>query len=184
MKKYARPLKDAGVTRINVSLDTLKADRFKDMTRIGDLAKTLEGIDAAVLFPTMVAAAQKEPEGKRLTLKDVQPGSNVWFYTSEEIALNNGIDLGSLPGRQDYHTLIKVHAEGTVGPDGVFEHIFDWPVKIVGIRVRRRDFIPMDFECVFGEAQYIELPLLQSRDMVFKGLEGDKYVWTRRGVIS
>lgn len=48
LKKYARPLKDAGVTRINVSLDTLRADRFREMTRIGDLDRTLEGIDAAI----------------------------------------------------------------------------------------------------------------------------------------
>jgi cyclic pyranopterin phosphate synthase len=38
----------AGVTRINVSLDTLRAERFRDMTRIGDLQKTLDGIDAAI----------------------------------------------------------------------------------------------------------------------------------------
>ncbi len=37
LKKYARPLKDAGVTRINVSLDTLRPERFRDMTRVGDL---------------------------------------------------------------------------------------------------------------------------------------------------
>jgi len=48
LKKFARPLKDAGVTRINVSLDTLRTDRFRDMTRIGDLQKTLDGIDAAI----------------------------------------------------------------------------------------------------------------------------------------
>ena len=48
LKKYARPLKEAGVTRINVSLDTLKPERFRDMTRIGDLKKTLDGIDAAI----------------------------------------------------------------------------------------------------------------------------------------
>ena len=48
LKKYARPLKDAGVTRINVSLDTLKENCFRDMTRIGDLNKTLRGIDAAI----------------------------------------------------------------------------------------------------------------------------------------
>ncbi|MCP4390771.1 MAG: GTP 3',8-cyclase MoaA, partial [Gammaproteobacteria bacterium] len=48
LTKYARSLKDAGVTRINVSLDTLKADRFREMTRIGDLKKTLDGIDAAI----------------------------------------------------------------------------------------------------------------------------------------
>lgn len=48
LKKYAKPLKDAGVTRINISLDTLKADRFHDMTRIGDLQQTLDGLDAAI----------------------------------------------------------------------------------------------------------------------------------------
>lgn len=48
LKKYAKSLKQAGVTRINVSLDTLRADRFHDMTRIGDINKTLEGIDAAL----------------------------------------------------------------------------------------------------------------------------------------
>ncbi|WP_022951937.1 GTP 3',8-cyclase MoaA [Leucothrix mucor] len=48
LTKYAAELKSAGVTRINVSLDTLRADRFKEITRIGDIKKTLDGIDAAV----------------------------------------------------------------------------------------------------------------------------------------
>ncbi len=48
LEKYARPLKDAGVTRINISLDTIRPDRFRDITRIGDLDKTLAGIDAAI----------------------------------------------------------------------------------------------------------------------------------------
>ncbi len=48
LEKFAQPLKDAGVTRINVSLDTLKPERFKKITRIGKLEKTLNGIDAAL----------------------------------------------------------------------------------------------------------------------------------------
>ncbi len=48
LSKYAKPLKEAGVTRINISLDTLKEDRFKKITRIGKLRKTLDGIDAAL----------------------------------------------------------------------------------------------------------------------------------------
>ena len=48
LTKYAKDLKKAGVTRINVSLDTLRADRFKEITRIGDIQKTLDGIDAAL----------------------------------------------------------------------------------------------------------------------------------------
>lgn len=48
LEKYAQPLKDAGVTRINISLDTLQADRFKRITRNGKLEKTLTGIDTAL----------------------------------------------------------------------------------------------------------------------------------------
>jgi cyclic pyranopterin phosphate synthase len=47
LDRYAGPLRDAGVKRINISLDTLKADRFKQITRIGDLDKVLNGITAA-----------------------------------------------------------------------------------------------------------------------------------------
>ncbi len=48
LEKYAQPLKDAGVTRINISLDTIRADRFKKITRTGKLERTLAGIEAAV----------------------------------------------------------------------------------------------------------------------------------------
>ena len=47
LARYASELAACGVRRINVSLDTLKADRFKEITRWGDLDKVLAGIDAA-----------------------------------------------------------------------------------------------------------------------------------------
>ncbi len=47
LEKYAAELKGHGVERINVSLDTLDADKFRAITRWGDLAKVLAGIDAA-----------------------------------------------------------------------------------------------------------------------------------------
>jgi cyclic pyranopterin phosphate synthase len=47
LDRFAQLLFDAGIKRINISLDTLRADRFKEITRIGDLAKVLRGIDAA-----------------------------------------------------------------------------------------------------------------------------------------
>jgi GTP 3',8-cyclase len=47
LAKYAQELADCGVKRVNVSLDTLNADRFKAFTRWGDLARVMEGIDAA-----------------------------------------------------------------------------------------------------------------------------------------
>ncbi len=47
LEKLAGPLAAAGVDRINVSLDSLQADRFKRLTRTGDLDQVLRGIDAA-----------------------------------------------------------------------------------------------------------------------------------------
>ncbi len=47
LAKYAADLAACGVKRINVSLDTLDPDRFKALTRWGDLARVMEGIDAA-----------------------------------------------------------------------------------------------------------------------------------------
>jgi len=47
LRRFARPLADLGVRRINVSLDTLDADRFARITRWGRLAQVLDGIAAA-----------------------------------------------------------------------------------------------------------------------------------------
>jgi cyclic pyranopterin phosphate synthase len=43
----AEPLKAAGLRRINVSLDTLNPERFKEMTRGGDLSRVLKGLAEA-----------------------------------------------------------------------------------------------------------------------------------------
>ena len=48
LMKLAIPLKEAGVNRINISLDSLKPDRFKRITRTGNLDKVLNGIDKAL----------------------------------------------------------------------------------------------------------------------------------------
>ena len=47
LDRFAAALRAAGVRRINVSLDTLRAQRFREITRVGDLAKVLRGLDAA-----------------------------------------------------------------------------------------------------------------------------------------
>ncbi len=46
--KYAGPLRAAGVNRINISLDSLDAGRFRRISRVGKLERVLAGIDAAV----------------------------------------------------------------------------------------------------------------------------------------
>jgi cyclic pyranopterin phosphate synthase len=47
LKNYAQALKQAGLSRVNVSLDTLRPDRFQYITRLGELEDVLAGIEAA-----------------------------------------------------------------------------------------------------------------------------------------
>jgi len=47
LDRYAKDLFDNGVRRINVSLDSLEKNKFKKITRIGDLDKVINGIMAA-----------------------------------------------------------------------------------------------------------------------------------------
>ena len=48
LARFAPQLKAAGVTRVNISLDSLRPERFRRMTRVGALERTLAGIDAAI----------------------------------------------------------------------------------------------------------------------------------------
>ena len=45
--RFAADLKSAGVTRVNISLDTLRADRYTALTRNGKIERVLQGLDAA-----------------------------------------------------------------------------------------------------------------------------------------
>jgi cyclic pyranopterin phosphate synthase len=48
LEKLARPLAAAGLQRLTISLDSLDAERFRRITRGGDLARVIRGIDAAL----------------------------------------------------------------------------------------------------------------------------------------
>jgi len=47
LQQQARELRAAGIDRLNISLDSLRADRFRAITRHGDLAQVLAGIESA-----------------------------------------------------------------------------------------------------------------------------------------
>lgn len=47
LPQYAQAVKDAGVERINISLDSLSPERFRQLTRFGDINQVFAGIKAA-----------------------------------------------------------------------------------------------------------------------------------------
>jgi cyclic pyranopterin phosphate synthase len=76
--EHAGPLRDAGLRRINVSLDTLRPERYRAITRHGELQQALDGISAAAaagILPIKINTvtlrefnADEAPDFARLTL--------------------------------------------------------------------------------------------------------------------
>ena len=48
LSKYAKILKDNGVNRINVSLDSLDPQKYREITKHGDIQKVIDGIESCI----------------------------------------------------------------------------------------------------------------------------------------
>ena len=48
LPKLAAPLREAGVNRLNISLDTLDAEKYRYITRLGELEEAMKGLEAAL----------------------------------------------------------------------------------------------------------------------------------------
>ncbi len=84
LERYANEMKAAGVRRINISLDTLRAERFRTITRVGEIDKVLRGIDAAV------AAGF---EGIKLNTVMMHGVNDDEFVDLVQFALDRGVDI-------------------------------------------------------------------------------------------
>ena len=115
LAKYARELKAHGVERINVSLDTLDAEKFRAITRWGALDQVLAGIDAA-------QAAGLKIKINTVALKGVNEDE---FPRLIEWAHGRGMDL----------TLIEVMPLGEIGEGRLDQYL---PLSIVRARLAER----------------------------------------------
>ena len=86
LARYADELKAAGLRRVNISLDTLKPDKFRLITRGGDLDDVLEGIEAAgtaglnpIKINVVVMAGSNDDELTDFACKTVDDGWHVRF---------------------------------------------------------------------------------------------------------
>ena len=111
LAKHAQGLKAAGVRRINVSLDTLDAQKFRDITRWGDLAKVMDGIQAAQDAGLAIKI-------NMVALKDVNEAEIVpmleWCHArGMDLTLIETMPLGDIDGdrTEQYLPLSKVRAD-------------------------------------------------------------------------
>jgi GTP 3',8-cyclase len=115
LAKYADQIKAAGVRRLNVSLDTLDADKFRAITRWGSLDQVLAGIDAAL-------AAGLKIKINAVALKGVNEDE---FPQLIEWAHGRGMDL----------TLIEVMPLGEIGEGRLEQYL---PLSMVRARLAER----------------------------------------------
>ena len=134
LARYASQLKAAGVRRINVSLDTLDAHKFKAITRWGDLAKVMTGIRAA-------QAAGLSIKLNAVALKGVNEDE---IPEMIRFAHGQGMDL----------TLIETMPLGEIDGDRTDQYL---PLSLVRARLSR-DFTLEDLDYrTGGPARYVRV---------------------------
>jgi cyclic pyranopterin phosphate synthase len=134
LAKYAAELKGHGVERINVSLDTLDPDKFRAITRWGDLSKVMAGIDAA-------QAASLKIKINTVALRDVNEDD---LAPMIEWAHGRGMDL----------TVIEVMPLGDVGENRIEQYL---PLSLIRARLAERfTLTDIDYR-TGGPARYVRV---------------------------
>jgi len=111
LSRYAAELKSAGLRRVNVSLDSLRRDRFESITRGGDIRNVLEGIEAAksvglnpVKINVVAMAGVNDDELVDFAARTVDEGWHVRFIEfmpviGEAVAASEFIPVGEIRKR-------------------------------------------------------------------------------------
>ena len=134
LARFARPLADLGVTRVNVSLDTLDADRFAAITRWGRLPQVLDGIAAA-------RAAGMRVKINAVALKGVNEDE---LFTLTDWCAREGHDL----------TFIEVMPMGDVEPARLDQY---WSLRDLRARLAGRFTLSDLLERSGGPARYVRI---------------------------
>ena len=134
LPKYAQELAAHGVKRINVSLDTLDRDKFRAITRWGELDKVLDGIAAAKAAGLRVKINAVALKGVN---EDEIPALVDWAH-------GGGMDL----------TLIEVMPLGDIGDDRLAQYL---PLSMVRARLAERFTLDELDERTGGPARYVRV---------------------------
>jgi len=134
LEKFAAELKDSGVRRINVSLDTLDAAKFHAITRWGDIEKVLQGIEAAL-------AAGLKVKINAVALKNMNEDE---IPSLMEWAHGKDMDL----------TLIEVMPMGDIGEGRIDQYL---PLSLLRARLAARYTLTDLDDDTGGPARYVRV---------------------------
>lgn len=111
LQKFAHPLKEAGVKRLNVSMDSLDPDKFAEITRRGNLAQVLAGLDAADEAGLQIKINMVALKG--FNDDEIEPMMHWAHGKGYGLTLIEGMPLGdvSMSREDSYLPLKQVHDE-------------------------------------------------------------------------
>ena len=103
LDKHAQALADAGVRRVNISLDTLDPDAFAEITRWGNLSKVMRGIDAAEAAGLSIKINMVAMKG--VNERDISPMMAWCGERGFDLTLIETMPLGDIGGDRSLHYL-------------------------------------------------------------------------------
>jgi len=124
LEELAQPLKDAGLHRVNISLDTLNPLKFSEITRGGDIQKVLRGIQAAKnagLEPVKINCVvfKSSNEADALEVKEYCRMNNLQVRFIRQMNLESGefsVVEGGEGGNCSQCNRLRLTASGMVKP--------------------------------------------------------------------
>jgi len=124
LAKYARPLKDAGLHRVNVSLDSVDPERYRQITVLGQVEDVLAGIAAAReagLFPVklncVVRESPDEPDAAGVAEFGRREGLEVRFIREMDLATGRFWQvIGGDGGRCSQCNRLRLTCQGELFP--------------------------------------------------------------------
>jgi cyclic pyranopterin phosphate synthase len=106
LARFAGELAACGVKRINVSLDTLEPDKFRAITRWGDINKVLDGIEAARAAGLKVKLNTVALKGMN---EDEIPSLMEWAHArGMDLTLIEVMPMGDIAGRLDQYVPLSL----------------------------------------------------------------------------
>ena len=121
---FAADLRLAGLGRLNISLDTLDPDRFREISRGGDLSRVLAGIDAAILagfqrikLNCVVESSREETDAQQVAAFGRERGLDVRFIRNMDLREGRFLPVyGGEGGHCNRCNRLRVTSDGRVFP--------------------------------------------------------------------
>ncbi len=114
LEHHALALKQAGVRRINISLDSLDATRFRQITRVGELDKVLRGIAVAkqagfenIKLNALLMRGINDDEALPLTAFAIEQGLDISFIEEMPLGEVNHVRSESYVGNEETLRLLR-----------------------------------------------------------------------------